>query len=67
MNIDDELKQLELATSNAPEQSLDADAAALREGWRVLSSALEKSSGQFDEAALVAKLQRNMVSGFPST
>lgn len=60
MNTNDELKQLELATSHAPDQSLDAETAELREGWRVLAKALEKSSGRFDEGALVAKLQREM-------
>lgn len=60
MNTSDELKQLEQATSNLPEQALDSDAASLREGWRVLSAALDKSGGPFDEGALVAKLQREM-------
>lgn len=61
MNIDDDRKQLELATSKLPEQALDSDAAALREGWRVLSSALQKNSGHFDEAACLSKLQREIV------
>ena len=60
MNTNDELKQLELATSNAPEQNLDAETAELREGWRVLAKALEQSSGRFDEGALISKLQREM-------
>lgn len=60
MNTSDELKQLELATSNLPEQALDSDAAALRDGWRVLSAALDKCGGHFDEGALIAKLQREM-------
>ena len=65
MNTSDELKQLELATSNAPEQNLDAESAELREGWRVLTKALEKNSGRFDEGALVAKLQREMTASTP--
>ena len=60
MNTNDERKQLELATSNAPEQNLDAETAELREGWRVLTKSLQQSSGQFDEGALVSKLQREM-------
>ncbi|MBC7854146.1 MAG: hypothetical protein IAF94_11990 [Pirellulaceae bacterium] len=60
MNTNDERKQLEHATSNLPEQSLDGDATALREGWRVLSAALEKNSGQFDEAAFLSKLRREI-------
>ena len=60
MNTNDERKQLELATSNAPEQNFDAETAELREGWRVLTKSLQQSSGQFDEGALVAKLQHEM-------
>jgi hypothetical protein len=60
MNTSDERKQLELATSNAPEQNLDAEAAELREGWRVLAKSLAQNSGQFDEGALVAKLKRDL-------
>jgi len=60
MNTNDELKQLELATSSTPEQNLDAETAELREGWRVLTKALEQSSGRLDEGALVSKLQREM-------
>ncbi len=60
MNSNDERKQLELATSSAPEQNLDAETAELREWWRVLAKALEKNSGRFDEGALVSKLQREM-------
>ena len=60
MSIDDDRKQLELATSKLPEQALDSDAAALREGWHVLSAALEKTSDQFDEAAFLSKLQRDL-------
>ena len=60
MNTDDERKKLELATSNLPELALDSDAAALREGWRVLSAALEKNSDQFDEAAFLSKVQREL-------
>ena len=56
MNTNDELKQLELATSDVPEQNLDPETAALREGWRVMSAALEKHSGHFDETALLSKL-----------
>ena len=44
MNTNDERNQLELATSNSPEQSLDAETAELREGWRVLTKA-ESASG----------------------
>ena len=65
MNTNDELKQLELATSSAPEQGFDADAGALREGWGVLSSALDKCSGHFDEAALLGKLQREIAAAPP--
>lgn len=61
MNIDDELKQLELATSRAPAQNLDAETASLREGWNVLAAALEKSNGSFDEGAMVAELLREPV------
>ena len=60
MNTNDERKQLELATSNSPEQSLDAETAELREGWRVLAKTLQQNSGQFDEGALISKLQREM-------
>jgi hypothetical protein len=60
MNTDGELKKLEHATSRLPEQALEGDAAALREGWRVLSSALDQSCPHFDEAALVARLQREI-------
>jgi len=66
MNIEDELKQLELATSRGDAANLDAETAALREGWRVLAGALEKSSGPFDEAALVAKLQRELAAPSPA-
>jgi hypothetical protein len=66
MNIDDELKQLELATSRAPAQNLDAETAALREGWNVLTAALEKSSGPIDEGTLVTKLQREFTSSPPA-
>ena len=66
MNISDELKQLELATSRVPEQNLDAETANLREGWRVLTSALEKNSSHFDEGALVAKLQREIAASPPA-
>lgn len=59
-NIDDELKQLELATSQIPDKNFDPETATLREGWRTLTSALEKNAGPFDEGALVAKLQREI-------
>ena len=61
MNTDDDRKQLELATSSIPEQTLEPETAALREGWRVLSAALEKHNGHFDEAACLSKLQREIV------
>ena len=65
MNLEEELKRLEAATSrelpSAPEQNLDAETAELREGWRVLK-ALEASGSSFDEGALIAKLQREMIS-----
>lgn len=60
MNMNDELKQLEQATSSLPVQNLDAETAALREGWRALSASLDKYNGQFDEAALLSKLQREI-------
>lgn len=60
MNTSDELKQLELATSSAPEQNLEAETAELREGWRALTKALEQSGGRFDEGALLSKLQREV-------
>ena len=66
MNNDDELKQLELATSRASAQNLDAETAALREGWNVLTAALEKSSGPIDEAAVVARLQREVAASPPA-
>ena len=56
MNTNDERKQLELATSNAPEQNLDAETAELREGWRVLAKTLQQSGGPFDEGALVCQI-----------
>lgn len=60
MNMNEELKQLELATSTSPEQNLDAETAALREGWRVLAGSLDKHSLPFYEAALLSKLQREI-------
>ncbi len=65
MNTRDELKRLELATSHAPEQSFDPETAELREGWRVLTAALKKDHGPFDEGKLVAKLQRELASSPP--
>lgn len=65
-DMDNELKQLELATSRVSEQDLDGETSELREGWRVLTSALEKSGGPFEEGALVAKLQREMVASSPA-
>lgn len=65
MNTNDELKQLELATSNAPEQNLDAETAELREGWRVLAKALQQSGSRLDEGALIGKLQREMAAATP--
>ncbi len=65
MSIDDDRKQLELATSSIPEQTLEPETAALREGWRVLSAALEKHNGHFDEAALLGKLQREIAAAPP--
>ncbi|MFN0017185.1 MAG: hypothetical protein ACKVP0_02935 [Pirellulaceae bacterium] len=59
-DMNNDLKQLELATSRLLEQDLDGETAELREGWRVLASALEKSGEPFEEGALVAKLQREM-------
>jgi hypothetical protein len=60
MNTNDERKQLELATSNSPEQNLDAETAELREGWRVLTKTLQQNSGEFNEGALISKFQREM-------
>lgn len=60
MNTGDELKQLERATSEIPQRTLDEDAAALREGWRVLSATLERNDRPFDEAAFLSKLQREL-------
>jgi hypothetical protein len=67
MNIENELKQLEAATSreslaSGTSPNLDAETAELREGWRVLAKALEANSGPFDEGRFIAKLQREMVS-----
>lgn len=59
-NTGDELKQLEHATSEIPERALDEDAAALREGWRVLSSALDRNDRPFDEVAFLCKFQREL-------
>jgi hypothetical protein len=63
MNLEEELRQLEIATSREPsasaaELNLDAETAELREGWRVLTKALDANSGTFDEGALISKLQR---------
>jgi hypothetical protein len=66
MNIDDELKQLELATSRLPVQDLDAETASLREGWRTLTAAIEKSGSPFDEAAFVSRLQRELAVSPPA-
>jgi hypothetical protein len=60
MNMNEDLKQLEMATSTLPEQNLDAEAAALREGWRVLTGSLDNHNVPFDEAALLSKLQREI-------
>jgi hypothetical protein len=57
MNTRDELEQLELATSAAPEANLDADTAALRDGWRILSASIEKNAEHFDETDFLSKLQ----------
>jgi len=65
-DMNNELKQLELATSRLPEQELDAETASLREGWCTLASALEKSGGPFEEGALIAKLQREMAASSPA-
>lgn len=60
MNMNEELKQLELATSASPEQNLDVETAALREGWRVLTGSLDNHNVPFDEAALLSKLHREI-------
>jgi len=60
MNTHDELKQLEQATSATPKRVIDEDAVALREGWRVLSAALERNDRPFDEEAFLSKLQRRL-------
>lgn len=72
MNMEDELKKLTAATSrealaSGTSPNLDAETAELREGWRVLVKALEVNSGPFDEAALIAKLQSEMVSPVVAT
>ena len=64
MNDDNETlkERLERATSAAaPGGALDSEAASLREGWRVLSRALETSTRTFDEAAFVTKLQAELL------
>lgn len=55
--MNDEIRRLEQATGKMPAGDLDADAAALREGWRALAATLEKVNGDFDETAFAAKLR----------
>jgi hypothetical protein len=61
--VNENLKEhLEQATSpKIPDGALDSEAAPLREGWRVLSRALETSNNRFDEAAFAAKLQAELL------
>lgn len=60
MNDDHELteEQLRLATSRALVEGakLDAETAALREGFIALGSALESATGRFDEMGLIERL-----------
>lgn len=51
--------QLEAATSRAPEAGgeLDAETAALRNGFFALGRALDTAAAEYDEAAAIARLQ----------
>jgi len=53
-------QQLRLATSRSLPSgaALDAEAAAERDGFLALGGALDAAAGQFDEGALIARLQR---------
>jgi len=57
-------KQLRLATSRSQSvgASLDAETAAERDGFLALGGALDAAAGQFDEAALIARLQQSCLS-----
>jgi hypothetical protein len=65
--MNDELKitheQLRLATSRTlpSNASLDSETTAVRDGFLSLGAAVESAAGNFDEAALLARLQKSCV------
>ena len=53
-------RQLELATSPVATESLDAETAAMREGWLALGQAVDAANGAFDADAALVKLRDSL-------
>jgi hypothetical protein len=59
VNLTDEQVKLATTRSLPADAALDAETVAVHESFMALGSALESSGGQFDEAALIARLEES--------